>query len=59
MKEAEAMYRRALRAREKILGLDHPETLLSAHDLALLLQSQGKHAEANTTRQEADSRTSY
>ncbi|KAG0633413.1 hypothetical protein HOY80DRAFT_991734 [Tuber brumale] len=40
------MYRRALAGREKTLGLDHRDTLHSAHSLSVSLQSQGKYDEA-------------
>jgi hypothetical protein len=35
--EAEAMNRRALDGYEKVLGKEHPDTLTSADNLALLL----------------------
>ena len=38
--------RRALDDRERRLGAQHPDTLLAVRDLALLLQEQGKLAEA-------------
>ena len=44
--EAEAMHRRALKAREKVLGLEHPSTLDSVNNLGLVLEDQGKHEEA-------------
>ncbi|KAJ5884884.1 hypothetical protein N7495_009394 [Penicillium taxi] len=45
-KEAEAMHRRALEAREKVLGREHPHTLTSVNNLGLVLDSQGKYEEA-------------
>jgi hypothetical protein len=30
-------------ARERVLGAEHPETLVSVHDLALLYASQGRY----------------
>ncbi|KAL6406226.1 Kinesin light chain [Ilyonectria robusta] len=45
-KEAEQMNRRALNAREKVFGREHPSTLTSISNLALVLQHQGKYEEA-------------
>ena len=47
-KEAETLCRQALKAREKALGPDHPETLISADNLGWLLNCQGKYREAKT-----------
>jgi len=44
--EAEQINRRALKVREKVLGREHPDTLASVNNLALVLQSQGKYEEA-------------
>ncbi|OLN95527.1 Kinesin light chain 4 [Colletotrichum chlorophyti] len=44
--EVEQMYREALEIREKILGLDDPETLGSIRNLALVLRTQEKYEEA-------------
>ena len=44
--EAKTMYERALRGREKTLGLTHKDTLQTVLDLALLLRGQGKLSEA-------------
>jgi tetratricopeptide (TPR) repeat protein len=44
--EAEAMNRRALDGREKVLGEEHPDTLKSFNNLASALQRQGKYEEA-------------
>jgi hypothetical protein len=38
--------RRALEGREKALGAEHPHTLTSADNLALMLRDQGKYEEA-------------
>lgn len=55
--EEEAMHRRALDAREKMLGLEHPDTLTSVNDLGLVLDSQGKYEEAEVMyRRAIDSR---
>lgn len=45
-KEAEAMHRRALEEREKVLGREHPDTLASIDNLGLVLSRQGKYKEA-------------
>ncbi|MFD2902280.1 tetratricopeptide repeat protein, partial [Klebsiella pneumoniae] len=44
--EAEAMHRRALEMREKVLGSEHPDTLASVGNLGLALQPQGKFEKA-------------
>jgi tetratricopeptide (TPR) repeat protein len=44
--EAEPLYRRALQARERVLGEEHPSTLSSVNNLAYLFQSTGRYAEA-------------
>lgn len=49
--EAEMMYRQTLDLRQAILGKEHPSTLTSIHNLALLLDDQGKHEEAEAVRQ--------
>ncbi|PWW77303.1 hypothetical protein C7212DRAFT_185931 [Tuber magnatum] len=51
--ESEAMNRRALEGKEKILGLDHPETLTSVNNLALVLQYQGKYDESEAMNRRA------
>ena len=45
-RQAEALHRRALAGREAHLGANHPETLTSMNNLALLLRQQGKLDEA-------------
>ena len=45
-REAEPLYRRSLAGRETQLGRDHPDTLTSVSNLAVLLDSQGKLDEA-------------
>ena len=42
--EAEELYIKALAARRRQLGDDHPDTLISIYNLADLYQQQGKHA---------------
>ena len=44
--EAEKMYQRALRGREKTLGLDHTLTLDTVHNLGVLYGELGKLDEA-------------
>lgn len=44
--EAEAMHRRALEGLEKVLGRQHPHTLISVDNLGSLLGRQGKYKEA-------------
>ena len=51
--KAKAMYRQALEVREKVLGVEHPETLTSVGDLALVLQYQGKYKEAEAINRRA------
>ncbi|QKX62526.1 uncharacterized protein TRUGW13939_09687 [Talaromyces rugulosus] len=41
--QVEVMYRRALEAREKVLGLNHPNTLTSVNNLGNVLFRQGKY----------------
>ena len=45
-RQAEALHRRALAGREAHLGANHPHTLHSMNNLAVLLWQQGKLAEA-------------
>ena len=51
--EAEQMDRRALDGREKVLGNEHPDTLISVSNLALVLQHQGKYDEAEQVNRRA------
>jgi hypothetical protein len=43
--EAEQMYRQTLQLREKVLGEEHPSTLTSVNNFAVVLNSQGKYKE--------------
>jgi hypothetical protein len=43
------MIRRALDGREKALGKEHPSTLTSVSNLALVLERQGKYKAAEET----------
>ncbi|KAI1439348.1 hypothetical protein F5Y02DRAFT_424116, partial [Annulohypoxylon stygium] len=44
--EAEQMYQQTLELNEQVLGKEHPSTLSSMNNLALVLDSQGKYEEA-------------
>jgi hypothetical protein len=44
--EAETMHRQELELARKVLGREHPETLTSMDNLALMLSDQGKHEKA-------------
>jgi hypothetical protein len=44
--EAEPLYREALEKRRRVLGEDHPHTLVSLGNMGILLARQGKPAEA-------------
>ena len=45
-RQAESLHRRALEGGESQLGAQHPDTLVWVNNLALVLQKQGKLAEA-------------
>ena len=45
-RQAEALHGRCLAGREALLGANHPETLTSMDNFAVLLWKQGKLAEA-------------
>jgi tetratricopeptide (TPR) repeat protein len=45
--EAEAEYGEVINLREKVLGVDHPDTLETCFDLATCLRSEGKLQEAS------------
>ena len=47
------MNRRALGGREKVLGKEHPDTLTSVSNLALILEYQGMHEEAEAMNRRA------
>jgi hypothetical protein len=44
--EAEPFYREALETRRRVLGEEHPHTLVSIGNMGVLLHRQGKYAEA-------------
>ena len=52
-KEAEEIYRRVLAVRGKILGKEHPDTLLSVYCLAHSLHQQKQYKEAEVLYQRA------
>ena len=51
--KAGAMHREALAMRRKLLGNEHPDVATSLHNMALVLDYQGKLAEAETMHREA------
>ena len=53
LKDAEALYRRALEARERTLGAEHPSTLDSVNDLASLLLENGPAERCRRALQES------
>jgi len=46
LEEAEAVFRRGLAGKERVLGVDDPSTLTSVGNLGMLLKAQGKLEEA-------------
>ena len=44
--EAKVMHQRALKGREKVLGLEYPDMLVSIANLAFMLKSQSRNEEA-------------
>jgi hypothetical protein len=51
--EAEPLYKEALHLSEKVLGKEHPQTLMSLNNLAGLYYSQGRYGEAEPLYKEA------
>ncbi|EED11465.1 kinesin, putative [Talaromyces stipitatus ATCC 10500] len=51
--EAEAIHRRAVTIHEKVLGAEHPDTLVSVSHLGSVLQSQGQYEEAEVMHRRA------
>ena len=47
------VHRRGLAGRERVSGVDHPETLTSVNNLGSLLQAQGKLEEAEVLKRRA------
>jgi hypothetical protein len=56
-KAAETMRRQTLAAIEKVLGKEHPSTLVSANRLATVLYSQGKYNEAESIHRQTLARS--
>jgi hypothetical protein len=52
-KAAEEMHRWALTGREKVLGKEHPDTLMNVSNLGLALQMQGRYEEAGKMHRQA------
>ncbi|KAK5025613.1 hypothetical protein LTS07_007817 [Exophiala sideris] len=50
---AEEMHQQALKAKEKILGVDHNSTLFTMNDLALVLQAQGHYKQSEKMYRQA------
>ncbi|KAK5023999.1 hypothetical protein LTR13_011017 [Exophiala sideris] len=51
--QAEEMHQQALKAKEKILGVDHNSTLFTMNDLALVLQAQGHYKQSEKMYRQA------
>ena len=51
--EAEPLYKRSLRIREKALGTDHPYVATSLNNLTGLYRATGRAADAETLEKEA------
>ena len=50
MRRPKTMHRDTLALREEVLGCEHPETLTSTNNLALVLDSQGKYDEVESVQ---------
>ncbi len=46
--QAELLYKQALGIKERVLGLEHPETAVSLNNLGMLYESQGRYWEAES-----------
>ena len=57
MEEAAPLFREALNGRRRILGDDHPNTLTSINNMAVLLEAQGKLKEAAPLHREVVDRS--
>ena len=51
--EAEPLFREVLEVRRKVLGVEHPDTIESMSNLALLLEEQAAAAHASGSHQDA------
>jgi hypothetical protein len=47
-KETEAIIQQTLAHRDKMLGPEHPDTLANMNNLAVMLDNQGRHKEADS-----------
>jgi hypothetical protein len=47
------MHRQTLQLSETVLGNEHPDTLMSTNNLAIILRGQGKYGDASTLYQKA------
>ena len=54
--EAEQMQREVHAAQKRVLGAEHPDTLMTARNLARSLSAQGKHVEGPAGAAEAQGR---
>jgi Flp pilus assembly protein TadD len=52
-KVAEGMQRQALEGREKVLGIEHPDTLTNLNELGIVLNDQGRYEEAQVMHRQA------
>ncbi|KAF4612603.1 hypothetical protein G7Y89_g15576 [Cudoniella acicularis] len=52
-KQAEAAYRQVYKVKERVLGKEHLDTLMSMKNLRRSLQNQGKHAKAKVIFRQA------
>jgi esterase/lipase superfamily enzyme len=55
--DAEILYKRSLKIREKALGPDHPNVATSLHNLAVLYHDQGRYADAELLYKRAEAGT--
>ena len=55
--EAEPLLKRALEAKERVLGREHPDTLTSVNNLAVLYRDQGRYARGGTESRSISARS--
>ncbi|KAL7276546.1 hypothetical protein RUND412_000469 [Rhizina undulata] len=51
LNQAEELYRRSLAGKEKALGSDHPSTLATVNNMALVFDKQGRYEETTQLKQ--------
>ena len=51
--QAEPLYQRTLKTRERVLGPEHPDTVGTVNNLAILYRNQGKYEQAESLLQRA------